>query len=72
MGAPIAIIHGWNGGPEGFGGLAEFLRDSLGEQVSTIDAVYLAGGLVSYRSVLAAEEYLGGNYFQSPVDLFGS
>jgi cephalosporin-C deacetylase-like acetyl esterase len=37
-----------------------------------IDALYLAGGLVSYRSVLETEEYLGGNYFRSPVDLFGS
>jgi hypothetical protein len=41
-----------------------------------IDALYLAGGLVSYRSVLETEEYLGGNYHsagsRSQSDLFGS
>lgn len=40
-----------------------------------IGAVYLAGGLVSYRSIMETEEYLGGNY-HSPAnrsnDLFGA
>jgi cephalosporin-C deacetylase-like acetyl esterase len=38
----------------------------------TIDALYLSGGLVSYRNVLDMEEYLGGNYARSETDLFGS
>jgi dienelactone hydrolase len=37
-----------------------------------IDAVYLSGGLVSYRNVMETEEYLGGNYARSQTDLFGS
>lgn len=39
-----------------------------------IDTLYLAGGLVSYRSVMETEEYLGGNYHgavSSSRDLFG-
>ena len=38
----------------------------------SIDALYLSGGLISYRSVLDTEEYLGGNYARSETDLFGS
>ena len=37
-----------------------------------IDALYLSGGLVSYRNVIETEEYLGGNYARSQTDLFGS
>jgi hypothetical protein len=41
-----------------------------------IDALYLAGGLVSYGNVLSMEEYLGGNYHNPAVasqrDLFGA
>jgi dienelactone hydrolase len=38
----------------------------------SIGALYLSGGLISYRSVLETEEYLGGNYARSQTDLFGS
>jgi hypothetical protein len=39
-----------------------------------IDALYLAGGLVSYANVLQHEEYLGGNYHDpgNRVDFFGA
>ncbi|MCL4853099.1 MAG: acetylxylan esterase [Bryobacteraceae bacterium] len=43
---------------------------------SNIHAVYLSGGLVSYRNVLEMEEYRGGNYHNPAVanqqDLFGA
>lgn len=40
----------------------------------SISRVYLAGGLVSYRSVMDTEEYLGGNYHATSPgsDLFGA
>ena len=38
----------------------------------SIDGLYLSGGLVSFRSVMDTEEYLGGGYARSQTDLFGS
>jgi dienelactone hydrolase len=39
---------------------------------SSIAGIYLSGGLISFRNVLETEEYLGGGYVRSQIDLFGS